>query len=399
MSAGGAAPGLGARGMGPDPGDEHLDERLMDLALDEARRGVGRTSPNPAVGCLIVRDGAVVARGWHRRAGADHAEVDALRQLGMRADGATAYVTLEPCNHTGRTGPCAEALIAAGVRRVVIGATDPNPQVAGGGADRLRAAGVDVVVGVREGACRQVIAPFARWVTTGLPWLLLKQAATLDGYVGDGTGVPRAISGVASHARVHLMRDQADAILVGVGTVLADDPRLTTRLTPPAEGRDPVRVVLDSRLRMPAEAAMLRSGSPSATLVLTAADPATARGEALARAGAEVVRVGAGPDGVDLGAALRELGRRGLVSVLVEAGPTLAAALLRAGLVSRVSWFLAPLILGAKAAPRMVGDLAVSSLEGAQRLGPLAVSRSGEDVLIEADIAQEDPCSPGSSRP
>lgn len=361
------------------------DDPFMDMALAEARRGSGRTAPNPAVGCVLVRDGVVVARGWHRRAGEPHAEVEALRGVGMSAPGATAYVTLEPCNHTGRTGPCTEALIAAGVRRVVVGASDPNPHVAGGGMDRLRAAGVEVVSGVREAACREVIRGFARFVTTGLPWVLLKQAATLDGCVGERPRVRRAISGPESHARVHAWRDESDAIVVGVGTVLADDPLLTTRL-PDRPGRDPVRVVLDTSLRMPPGAAMLRSGSPSATLVLTAADPGSAPGVALRQAGAEVVQVPAGAGGLDLGAAFREIGRRGLQTVLVEAGPVLAAGLLRAGVVSRLAWFLAPLVLGDPAAPHLVGDLGAGTLDRAVHLGPLRATPSGADVLIEADV-------------
>lgn len=373
------------------------DEQSMDLALGEARKGLGRTAPNPAVGCVIVSDGAVIARGWHRRAGADHAEVDALRQIGMRAPGATAYVTLEPCNHTGRTGPCTEALIAAGVRRVVVGALDPNPRVAGGGVERLRAAGVEVAVGVRQAACEEVIAPFARWATTGLPWVLLKQAATLDGYVGEASRVPRAVSGPESHARVHALRDRLDAILVGVGTVLADDPRLTTRLAG-EPGRDPLRVVVDTNLRTPPGAAMLHSGSASGTLVLTAADPDGPAAAALRGAGAEVVPVEAGQGGVDLEQALRELGRRGVHSVLAEAGPTMAASLLRERLVSRIAWFFAPRLLGDPSAPRLLGSLGAvtgGSLDRALPLGALQVTRVGDDVLIEANM-EDVRCSRGS---
>ncbi|GMV41492.1 MAG: riboflavin biosynthesis protein RibD [Myxococcales bacterium] len=398
-------------------GELPSDGHFMALAVEEARRGLGRTAPNPPVGCVLVREGVVVARGWHRRAGSDHAEVDALRQLGAGAEGATAYVTLEPCNHTGRTGPCTEALIAAGVRRVVVGALDPNP-VAGGGSSRLRAAGIEVVTGVGRPACEELIAPFARWVTTGLPWVLLKQAATLDGCIGEACRGRVTISGPEAHAHVHGLRDRLDAILVGVGTVLADDPRLTTRLPsrellqagpvgshaaapahgateqPPGVGRDPLRVVLDTHLRMPPGAAMLHSGSASATLVLTSADPDGPAARALRGAGAEVVSVGSGEGGVDLLEALRELGRRGVHSVLAEAGPTMAASLLRQRLVSRIAWFFAPLLLGDPAAPRLVGSLG-TSLDAALRLGPLRATPVGADLLIEADV-EDVRCSRGS---
>ena len=359
----------------------------MAMAVEQARRGVGRTSPNPPVGCVLVRDGQVLATGYHHRAGEDHAEVDALRKLGFQAEGATAYVTLEPCNHTGRTGPCTEALIAAGVGRVVVGVRDPNPRVAGQGLERLRAAGLLVDDGVLGPECEALVRPFARWARDGLPYLTLKQAATLDGAIADATGVRRLVTGPAAHERVHQMRDVSDAILVGVGTVLADDPLLNVRL--PRGGRDPLRVVVDRALRTPPSARMLHSGSGAGTLLLTASDPDGERGRALRDAGAEVVAVPEGEGGVDLEAALREVAARGCVSVLCEAGPRLGAGLLRARLVDAVAWFYSPRILGDPSAPRLLGPLGVRDLDHALRLHDVRLTRLGEDFLVEGTLVRE----------
>jgi diaminohydroxyphosphoribosylaminopyrimidine deaminase/5-amino-6-(5-phosphoribosylamino)uracil reductase len=308
----------------------------MARALALAARAAGRTAPNPMVGAVLVQGDTVVGEGWHQRAGAPHAEAVALAQAGPRARGATLYVNLEPCSHWGRTPPCADALIAAGVRRVVAAMEDPDPRVSGRGLARLRAAGVAVEVGVRsEEALR-----LNRWYVTsrrlGRPRVLLKWAMTLDGAVAAHGGDARWVSGEAARREAHRLRDALDAVLVGSGTVLADDPALTVRLVP---GRDPLRVVADRRARIPPRARVLPA------LVLVGAEAPAERVEALRAAGAEV-EVADGPAAI-----LAVLHRRGCLGVLLEGGPRLAGAFWQAGLVDEVAVALAPRILGGGLAP------------------------------------------------
>ncbi|MFC4639095.1 bifunctional diaminohydroxyphosphoribosylaminopyrimidine deaminase/5-amino-6-(5-phosphoribosylamino)uracil reductase RibD [Deinococcus hohokamensis] len=313
----------------------------MRQALREAARGLGRTSPNPPVGCVLVRGGRVVGRGFHPRAGEPHAEVFALREAGEQARGATAYVTLEPCSHFGRTPPCADALMAAGVARVVIAALDPDPRVAGQGAARLRAAGIDVTVGVGEAAALRQQAGFRSLVTRARPWVIYKYAMTLDGKVAalDGAGRPEAnglVTGPAARARVMQWRNEVDALAVGSGTVRTDDPRLTTRGV--EGGRDPRPVIFDRQGLTPAHARVVRPGA----VVVTAPGISLPAHEA---AGAKVVTA------EDLPGALIALGRLSLSTLLVEGGPTLASSLLRAGLVDEVRALVAPKLLGAGLSP------------------------------------------------
>ncbi|EYB69543.1 riboflavin biosynthesis protein RibD [Deinococcus phoenicis] len=336
----------------------------MALALEEAARGLGRTAPNPPVGCVLVRGGAVVGRGFHPAAGEPHAEVFALREAGEQARGAAAYVTLEPCSHLGRTPPCVAALIAAGVSRVVVAALDPNPRVAGRGVGRLRAAGTEVVVGVREAEAVRQQAGFRALITRGRPWVVYKYAVTLDGKVaarGEGNG---AVTAAGARARVMRWRNELDAVAVGVGTVLADDPRLTTRGV--AGGRDPRPVIFDRRARTPLSARALRPG----TVVVTAPDTDTAP---LEDAGATIVRAATLPG------ALRGLGQLHLSSLLLEGGPTLASAFFAEGLVDEVRALIAPKLLGAGLAPlngppRGMADAAALRAVQLESLGP--------DVLV-----------------
>lgn len=306
-----------------DPQDAHF----MGLALQVARRGRGRTAPNPTVGAVIVRDGEVVAEGWTQPPGQHHAEVHALRQLGGRADGATMYVTLEPCCHHGRTPPCTDAIIAAGVARVVMGTVDPFPLVAGQGLAQLEAAGVAVTVGVREAECRRSHLGFLRAVTRGLPEVTLKAAITLDGRIASGFGESRWITGPAARERGHRLRDEHDAVLVGIGTVLADDPELTTRIP---GGRDARPAVLDADLRIPADAALLRRDA-----LVYCAEDAPAR-----VLPGTVVRVPRAAEGVHLEAVLRDLARRGLHRVLVEGGGRVHRSMLDGGYVDRLELFV-----------------------------------------------------------
>ncbi len=315
----------------------------MARALRLAERGLFTTSPNPRVGCVLVKDGRVVGEGWHERAGEPHAEVHALRAAGDQARGATAYVTLEPCSHHGRTPPCANALIDAGVARVVAAVRDPNPQVAGGGIALMTLAGIRVEVGLLEAEAVELNIGFIARMTRGRPWVRLKTASSLDGKTALLNGESKWITGPAARADVHRLRARACAVLTGVGTVLADDPRMNVREVETT--RQPLRVVLDSQLRTPVQAEILREGET--VLVCAQADPA--RRDVLLAAGAHVLEL-PGPDGrVDIRALLEELGARGINEVHAEAGATLNGALLQAGLVDEWVAYQAPLVLGHEA--------------------------------------------------
>jgi len=359
----------------------------MQRALEQAERGRGLTSPNPLVGAVVVRDGRVVGEGAHLRAGGPHAEIAALQAAGEAARGATLYVTLEPCAHQGRTGPCAPAVARAGVRRVVVALTDPNPFVAGGGADLLRAAGIPVELGV--------LAPEAEhqnraWLTAmrcRRPHVTLKAAATLDGRLADVHGTSRWITGEAARQRAHRLRAESDAVLVGVTTALRDDPALTVRLPEPWP-REPYRIVLDTAARLGAQARMIHAGTPSRAIIAVGVQAAPARATALEAAGARVLRCPTREGRIDVVALLDQLFELEVRTVLVEGGGETHAAFVEAGLVDRVALFLAPLLLGGRGATGVVGG-AGRDLKAALRLAPLTVSPVGEDVLIEAEVLRD----------
>jgi diaminohydroxyphosphoribosylaminopyrimidine deaminase/5-amino-6-(5-phosphoribosylamino)uracil reductase len=358
----------------------------MQRALDLAERARGLTSPNPLVGAVVVAGDTVVGEGFHRQAGAPHAEIEALAMAGPRARGATLYVTLEPCNHHGRTPPCASAVAAAGVARVVAAMADPNP-VAAGGVDVLRAAGIEVITGVlAEPAARQNRV-FLTSVREQRPHVTMKAAMTADGKIGDVHGVSKWITGEPARAESHRMRSEADAIVVGVTTVLRDDPALTVRLAQPWP-REPFRVVLDSDARTPPQAQVLRSGSPARALVAVSAEAPAARVHALEAAGVTVARCPGREGRVDVMALLADLFARDVRAVLVEGGGEAHAAFLDEGVVDRVALFVAPLLLGGRTAPSVV-DGRGRELKDAVRLGALAVRAVGEDLLIEADVPRE----------
>lgn len=324
------------------------DHVFMAEAVQLARRGIYTTHPNPNVGCLIVAGGEVLGRGWHRRAGEPHAEVYALREAGEGARGATAYVTLEPCSHTGRTPPCADALLEAGVARVVVGMQDPNPQVAGQGIERLRKAGVRVESGLLETQVRELNPGFISRMERGRPWLRLKLAASLDGRTAMASGESRWISGPEARLDVQRWRARSSAVMTGMGTVLSDDPSLNVRLEASQlygvePVRQPVRVVLDSQLRLPPQARLL--SLPGETLVMTVNDNAAAR-SALEQAGATVCVVELLNGKPSPEAVLGELAERGMNEVLLECGPTLAGAFMSAGLVDELVLYLAPHLMG-----------------------------------------------------
>ena len=352
------------------------DAGYMARALELARLGLATTDPNPRVGCVIVAGGRVVGEGWHRRAGGPHAEAFALQAAGADARGATAYVTLEPCSHHGRTPPCADALVAAGIRRVVYAMRDPNPRVDGGGIARLEAAGIAVAGGVLEREALELNPGFVSRMTRGRPWVAVKLAASLDGGTALPGGESRWITGEAAREDVQRLRARASAVMTGSGTVIADDPRLDVRL--PGTERQPLRVVLDSRLRTPPAARIL--APPGQALILCSVEE-PARAAALRAAGAEVQAVGASDGGVDLESALAALADRQVNELLVECGAGLAGALLAAGLADELLLYLAPTLLGRGARP--LADLE-SPVSMAGRLQFSIVDRQdvGGDLLL-----------------
>ena len=361
------------------------DEDFMREALLLAKNARGRTSPNPLVGALLVREGRVVGAGWHRKAGTPHAEVHALAMAGDLARGATAYVTLEPCSHHGRTGPCAEALVKAGVRRVVTAMLDPNPLVVGRGKALLEAAGVEVTVGVLAEEARLLNEAYLKWVTEKLPFVTLKTAMTLDGKIATAAGKSQWITGEAARRRVHEMRDVTDAIVVGIGTVLSDDPSLTTRLAD-GTGKNPLRVIIDSRARTPLGAKVARDGVAK-TLVAVTCDAPEERCAALQAAGVEVVCAGAG-ERVDLLSLMRLLAARDITSVFVEGGGTLNFSLFAAGLVDKVHAFIAPKIVGGADALTSVEGAGFAELADAVELKNLTMERLGDDLLLTGYAAK-----------
>jgi len=357
----------------------------MARALELAALARGLTSPNPMVGAVIVRDGRIVGEGHHARAGAAHAEVVALAAAGGLARGATLYVTLEPCAHHGRTPPCAAAIVAAGLARVVTAVSDPNPR-AGGGGEALRAAGLAVQVGCLADEARALNRVFFTAMGAGRPHVTLKCAMTLDGKIAAFDRSSRWITGEAARAEAHRLRSEADAIVVGIGTVLADDPALTVRLGR-VWPREPWRVVVDSRARLPLTARMIASGAAARALVAVAGGAPAERGAALEARGATVLACKGDRGKVDLADLCARLFALDVQGVLVEGGAELAAAFLEASLVDRVAFFVAPLLIGGRSAPTPVGGTG-RSLAGAVRLRSLGVRPVGEDWLLEGDVAR-----------
>ncbi len=367
----------------------------MQEALRLARRGAGATSPNPMVGAVVVDGDEIVGRGYHARVGAPHAEVFALREAGLRARGATLYVTLEPCVHWGRTPPCTEAIINAGIGCVVAAMPDPDHRMDGRGLHRLAEAGLMTRVGVGESEARRLNEAYVKHRTTGLPFVTAKWAMTLDGRIATRSGESRWISGEASRALVHELRAASDAILVGIGTVLRDNPALTART--PAASHNPQRIVLDSALRVPLDARVLaRDGTPVVVATTERARPETRR--ALEAMGVDVVLAGGSDGRVDLAVLLRTLGRRGVVSLLVEGGSTVLGTFADAGLIDKVVAFVAPTLVGGPA-PGPVGGEGVGALAQARHLARTEVRRIGDDVMIEGYMEPVAPHGRGPREP
>lgn len=357
------------------------DAEHMRAALVLARRGLGLTAPNPAVGCVIVREGRVVGRGLTAPGGRPHAETQALAMAGDAARGATAYVTLEPCAHHGRTPPCADALVAAGVARVVVAARDPDPRVDGAGIARLKAAGVAVEEGLFGAEAADLNEGFVKTILENRPLVTLKLASTLDGRIATHTGESRWITGDAARRVAHLLRHRHDAVMVGVGTVIADDPELTCRL-PGLGVPAKVRIVVDPHLRMTLTARLLATAEAAPTWIIARNDADPVRREAMEGAGAVVLGVAGNDAGLDLGAAMQALAERGLTRVLAEGGARLAAEMLRAGLVDRLAWFQAPAVLGGDGVPA-VSALGVDVLAAMPHFTRDSAGPVGPDMLCE----------------
>jgi diaminohydroxyphosphoribosylaminopyrimidine deaminase/5-amino-6-(5-phosphoribosylamino)uracil reductase len=356
-----------------------LDEQYMRQALRLARRGLGKVSPNPLVGAVIVKGGRVIARGYHKVFGGDHAEVDALKNAVEDVRGSTLYVTLEPCRHFGKTPPCVDAIIKAKIARVVVSMLDPFPEMRGKSIELLNEHGIKTAIGVMEADCRALNEVYLKWVTAGLPYVTVKWAQTLDGKIATAQGRSRWISSPESLKLAHKLRATHDAILVGVNTVLKDNPELTTRLV---KGRNPVRVILDSTLRIPLDSKVLADQSAARTLVAAAPAAPPENLAALKKMGIEVLTIP--PDSssrVDLKALLKILARRQISSVLVEGGAEVITSFLRLGLADKIICIIAPRLMGAGTAP--LADLNINDVSQTLKLSFTKVYRSGEDIVLE----------------
>ncbi len=361
----------------------------MRAALGLAHRALGRAWPNPAVGCVLVNDGRVVGRGWTQPGGRPHAETEALGRAGPAARGAVAHVTLEPCAHQGRTPPCADALVDAGISRAVIAIPDPDPRVDGAGIDRLRDAGIEVTAGVCAAEAGEVVAGFLRRIRSGRPLVTLKLATTLDGRIATRTGASQWITGPESRAFAHGLRARHDGVLVGARTAITDDPNLTCRL-PGLGDRSPVRIFLDGSDELPDSHDLIANARSIPTWMLTARDNTDPRCASMASRGVEIIHAGpAVSGGIDISGGLRALAGRGLNSVLVEGGGSLAASLLRAGLVDRMVWFRAPMMIGADGLAAAAG-LDVDGLDLAPGFTRITVREVGADMVETYARADEE---------
>jgi diaminohydroxyphosphoribosylaminopyrimidine deaminase/5-amino-6-(5-phosphoribosylamino)uracil reductase len=360
-----------------------VDELFMKQVLRLARRGLGSTSPNPAVGALLVKNGHIVGSGYHKRAGGPHAEVEALSKAGERARGSTLYVNLEPCNHYGRTPPCTAVILERGVKRVVVGMADPNPGVSGGGCQFLRSQGMEVRRGVLEEECTRLNEAYMKYVTKGQPFVILKVALTLDGWIATRKGESKWITNDKSRKFVHTLRKRVDAIMVGVGTVIADDPLLTPYLTR-GSNRDPVKVIADTNLRIPLGSRLLTEGPSALTLIAAGSNVSGTKRKEVEGLGARVIDCKMRDGRVDLAELLDKLAGMSITSVLVEGGATLFGSIIREGLADKFCILLAPKILGGKNGVPFTRGPGCDILENCLTLKVLTVRRFDDDIMIES---------------
>jgi diaminohydroxyphosphoribosylaminopyrimidine deaminase/5-amino-6-(5-phosphoribosylamino)uracil reductase len=361
---------------------------MMKRALKLAERGTGFTNPNPLVGAVIVKDGRIIGEGWHRLYGSDHAEVDAFKNATEDVSGADMYVTLEPCSHYGKTPPCARAIVEKGIRRVFIGLTDPNPLVSGRGIQILRDNGIHVESGFLEDEGRRLNEIFLKYITTGLPFCIMKTAMTLDGKIATASGDSKWITGELSRRHVHELRHRVSGIMAGIGTIMADDPMLTTRLEG-REGKDPVRIVIDSSARIPLGAKVLNLDSKAGTIIAATKKADKEKLKAIEAKGAEVIITPLKDNGVDLDFLMRELGRRKIDSVLLEGGGRVNFAALKSGAVDKVNVFIAPKLIGGENARTPVEGEGIEYMKDAIMLRKTEFHKFGDDIMVEGYIRKE----------
>ncbi len=365
------------------------DAEYMQMALQLAAQGRGRTSPNPMVGAVVVKDDTVIGKGYHQKAGTPHAEIHALNEAGMAAQGSTLYVTLEPCSHKGKTLPCCDFIIGSKVARVVIAARDPNPLVDGRGIAKLREAGMQVDVGILENEARELNEFFMKYITRNIPFIILKAAITIDGRIATRTGDSRWITGEAAREKGHEIRNVVDAILVGVNTVLKDNPRLTTRL-PGRASKDPVRIILDTHLRTPLDARVIQTDSAAPTLIVAGGNVSKERIRAYQERNVTVLVAKKGVHRIGLKEIMEELGRMDIISLLIEGGAEIHASALKAKIVDRVIFFVAPKIVGGGDSKACIASLGINRMADAIPLAALRTEKVGEDIMIQGDVREPD---------
>ena len=359
-----------------------IDEKFMRKALQQARKGLGRTSPNPVVGAVITRNGKIIASGYHKKAGDNHAEIDALKKIGYQATGGdTLYVTLEPCNHYGKTPPCTEAILKSGIKRVIVGMRDPNANVTGGGCEFLADKGVEVKTGILESECLRLNEHFLKFVSTGRPFVIAKSALTVDGWTATSTGHSRWITNERSRRFVHRLRDRVDGVMVGVGTVLSDDPLLTTRLKD-QKGKNPVRIIVDTHLRISDNSRVLINDSSSRTVIVVGDDVPQERLKNFQKQRVSTVICPTRGGRVNLSALTNILGEMSITSLMVEGGSTLMGSMIRERLIDKFYIFMAPKILGGNDGIPMALGSGPKRIDECLSLNDLKVKRFGEDILL-----------------
>ncbi len=366
------------------------DATFMQRALHLAQQGQGCVEPNPMVGCVITRDGAIVGEGFHTAYGKSHAEVEAIQAAGTTAKGGSLYVNLEPCCHQGKTPPCTRAIMAAGLKRVIVANEDPFDQVAGGGLAELRVAGIDVVTGIAASAARKLNAPYFHRLATGRPWVIAKWAMTLDGKIATGTGESRWISSEPSREIVHRLRGRVDAVIIGSRTALADDPLLTARPTGP---RLATRIILDSNAALPLESQLAKTAGESPVLVVTGPAATAEATKNLAEKGCEILQLADNDPGVRLQLLLSELGKRGMANLLVEGGSQLLGSFFDQGLINEIHTFIAPILLGGNGLSA-IGGHGVEKMAESWKLEDLQVEQTGGDIYLQGHLPQ--PKNPGN---